>query len=196
MALAVTVLLGAGFLWWSTDELRAFTTEGARRLAVSQQPRALPVVRLEDQGGNSFGFQDYRGQYLVVEFIYSRCPTLCTTLGQSFQRIAGGMAPGRLGRDLSLLSISFDSLHDDTEALRGYAERFGADGRGWRVARLSDPGQLAPLLRTFGVVVVPDDMGGFEHNAALHVVDPAGRLSQIYDYRAANQVIADLGGRR
>lgn len=196
MALAVTVLLGSGFLWWSTDELRAFTTEGARRLAVSRQPRALPAIRLEDQDGNAFGFQDYHGQHLMVEFIYTRCPTLCTTLGQSFQRIAAGIAPDRLGRDLSLLSITFDTEHDDTKALRGYAERFGAGGRKWRVARVNEPSQLAPLLRTFGVVVIPDDMGGFEHNAALHLVDPDGRLSRIYDYGAAKQVIADLGGGR
>ena len=192
-ALIAVVTLGGAFLWWSTDELRAFTTEGARRLAVAQQPRDLPETVLEGQDGALFGFDDYRGRRVLVEFIYTRCPTVCGALGQSFERIAHRLPPERLGRDIVLLSVSFDPEHDDPAALRDYAQRFpAADGRGWRMARVNDPVQLARLLRTFGIVVIPDGMGGFEHNAAIHLVGPDGRLARIYEAGAADRLAVEL----
>lgn len=52
----------------------------------------------------------------------------------------------------------------------------------WRFATVADPRELAPLLRQFRVIVIPDGLGGYEHNAALLVVDPRGRLVRIFDY--------------
>lgn len=195
VSLGLVLLLGAVFLWWSTDELRAFTSEGARRLEVARQPRDLPEASLTDQDGVPFRLRDLRGRWVVVEFVYTRCATLCTALGNSFERIARRLPPGRLGRDVVLLSVSFDPDHDDRAALADFAGRHaGAGGPGWRVARLDDRRQLAALLSTFGVVVVPDGMDGFEHNAALHVVDPGGRLWRIRDVTAVDEVLADLEG--
>lgn len=195
-SLALVVILGAVFLWWSTDELRAFTSEGARRLEVSRQPRQLPEALLTDQDGAPFRLGDLKGKWVVVEFVYTRCATLCSALGNSFERIARRLPPGRLGGDVILLSVSFDPRNDDQPALRDFAARFsGAGTGGWRVARVGDGWQLSALLATFGVVVVPDGAGGFEHNAALHVVDPGGRLSRIHDVTAVDLVLAELGGR-
>ena len=37
-----------------------------------------------------------------------------------------------------------------------------------RVARPRDARQTAALLQAFGEVAVPDGLGGYEHNAAIH----------------------------
>ena len=39
-----------------------------------------------------------------------------------------------------------------------------------------DAAERAGLLAAFGIVVVPDGRGDFVHNAAIHVVEPDGRL--------------------
>jgi protein SCO1/2 len=45
------------------------------------------------------------------------------------------------------------------------------------------PRQLhSGVFGRFQVVVIPDGMGGFEHNAALLVVDGRSRLVRIFDY--------------
>lgn len=194
IALTLVITMGGAFLWQSTDELRAFTTEGARRLAVARQPRELPEALLVDQAGTAFRLQEYRGKRVLVEFIYTRCPTLCSVLGLTFERIARKMPSRRFGKDVFLLSITFDPQHDDAAALSDYAARFSsADGRSWRMARVDDPEQLAGLLQTFGITVIPNEEGGFEHNAAIHLIGPDGRLSRIYEAGAADQVAAELG---
>lgn len=178
---ALVSLLGAGTLWWGTDGLAAFTTEGARRMEVLHSPRPLPAAVLEDQDGRAFQLQDYRGRLLAVEFIYTRCATVCRDLGRAFRRIRDRVPGQMLGSDFALVSISFDSRHDDPTALKHYGHAHGADSDHWRIARVRDPDELAALLEVFGVVAIPDGRGGFEHNAAIHLVGRAGRLVEIID---------------
>lgn len=190
-ALLVTAT-GIAALWWGTDGLRAYTSEAARRLAVLSEPRPIPEVVLEDQDGRQFRLQDYRGKLLAVEFIYVNCPSVCTALGQSFQQIRNNIPAVALGRDIVLLSISFDPARDTPPRLKDYARRFGADGHNWRVARIEDEEGLKTVLETFGIVVIPDEFGGYEHNAALHLVNGEGRLALILDYNQPLQFAAEV----
>ena len=49
------------------------------------------------------------------------------------------------------------------------------------VCNPSDEKALQTLLDRFGVVVIPDGMGGYEHNAALLVMNGKGQLVRIFD---------------
>lgn len=177
---AVAALLGAGVLAAGTDGFRAFTTEQTRRLDVVRRPRRLPPVALEDQDGRPFVLAEYGGRPLVVDFIYTQCRTVCGLLSASVQRMyrlqgVSGDVP------VPLVSISFDAARDSRAALAQYASKYGADGRRWRFARVTDARDLPALLAAFGVVVVPDSAGDFEHNAAVHLVNREGRLARIVD---------------
>ena len=180
-ALCVTVL-GSGVLTWGTDGFNAFTDEGARRYAVQQEPRPVPDAVFQDQSGRRFDFTDLRGRVVAVEFIYVNCPTVCSTLGQAFRRVHDALPAALRGRDVVLLSVSFDPRRDVPSRLADYAQRHGADGTAWRVVRIEDRTALQAWLRAFGIVVIDDGLGGFEHNAALHLVDRAGRLARIEDF--------------
>lgn len=180
IALLVT-LMGIGVLWWGTDGFSAFTAEGARRADILRTPRTLPAVVLEDQDGRAFRLQDYRGKLLAVDFIYTRCTTVCRSLGMAFKQIRDRVPPQALGREFALLSISIDADRDDVDSLKAYGRIYGADSTNWRIARVRSKADLKPLLAAFGIVVIPDGLGGFEHNAALHLLDREGRLVQIND---------------
>lgn len=172
------LVLGGALLWNATQGLRVFTAEGARRTAVERTPRHVPNVTLVGMNGETISFPDRDGKPALVEFIYTRCPTICTKLGETFVRLSPKIAAA--GNDTKLVSISFDLLHDDSQALQGYAELHGADGVSWTVARPASRNDLDKLLETFEVTVIPDGYGGFEHNAAVHYVDRQGRLAGIY----------------
>ena len=192
IASVAVVLAATGVFSWATDGFSAFTAETARRALVLRQPRPIPPVVLEDQQGRAFTLADYRGRQLALEFIYVRCDSVCRSLGAAFKQISDTLPAGVLGRDLALLSISFDPLNDDVAALREWAARQGADGEHWRVARPRDARQTAALLQAFGVVAVPDGLGGYEHNAAIHLLDHDGRLVRISDIEAPRDFIAAL----
>lgn len=178
---ALVTILGSGVLWQGTDGFVAFTAESARRVALLRAPRTLPAVVLEDQDGRIFDLQDYQGRLLAVEFIYTRCTTVCRTLGMAFKQIRDYVPQQTLGRDFALLSISFDVEADTPGRLKAYGDAYGADGKRWRVARVRNTAQLPPLLDAFGIVVIPDGLGGFEHNAAIHLLGRDGKLALISD---------------
>ncbi|MGH8134113.1 MAG: SCO family protein [Steroidobacteraceae bacterium] len=185
-------LAGGGALAAVTDGFRAFTTESARRIAVRDHPVAVPAVALQSQSGAPLQFADFRGQWLLVDFIYTRCPTVCLALGGDFAQLqrllAAPMAAGRV----RLLSVSFDPAHDTPAQLAAYQQRFGELGTGWLAARPLTADGLARLKRAFGITVVPDPYGGYTHNTAVHLVDPRGRLVEILDSGDAERVAQDV----
>ena len=170
-----------------THDFQVWTAEGARRLEVVLQPVAVPPVLAE---GPDISAQplvqlvSVPGAITLVDFIYTRCQTVCLTLGSSFQQLQASLLNDRAtgqGTGVRLLSISFDSAHDTPAALQAYAQQLQADPTVWRFVRLPDAVQTQQLLRRFQVVVVPDGRGDYEHNAALLLLDGQGRLVRIFD---------------
>lgn len=187
-ALSLLLLLGG---WaaasWLTYDFQVWTDEGARRLEVALRPVAAPQVAVEGPGLAPMALPALLrqgGGVTIADFIYTRCQTVCLTLGSSFQQLQAALrADAAAGQDsgVRLLSISFDGARDDPPALHAYAARLGADAALWRFVRVPAPGEQQALLRRLGVVVVPDGRGDYEHNAALLVFDTHGRLVRVFD---------------
>ena len=175
---------------WLTLDFQVWTAEGARRLAVAQSPVPAPDVMLHGPGIDNTALPALLaadGAVTIIDFIYTRCQTVCLTLGSSFQQmqsdLQAGARKGEAGaRGVRLLSISFDPAHDTPAVLAAYAARLQADSPRWRFAAPAPAEALQTLLERFEVVVIPDGTGGYEHNAALLVVDGRGRLLRIFDY--------------
>lgn len=183
---------GLGALALATDGFRAFTTESARRLTVAKQPRALPQLALQTADGRSIDFTVLRGHWLLVDFIYTRCESYCSVQGNEYARLQQRLAEPIARGQVLLLSISFDPAHDGPAQLAAYQRRSGDHGAGWIAARPARASDLPVLLRSFGVTAVPDRLGGYVHNAAIAVVDPAGRLVAITDWASTQEAEAHV----
>jgi len=187
----LAVLLGGGLLFKATDGLRAVTMEGARRIAVAETQPAVPDVMLETMQGALVPLRSSGGETLLVEFVYTSCPVVCQLAASDFAEIRDRFSAS--GAKVRMISVSFDPQRDDPAAMAAYGEAHGADGRIWTVAR-PRPGDLNRLLDVFGVTVIPDEWLGFEHNAAIHVIDGTGRLVSIFDTDAVDAVVSAVGG--
>ena len=182
LSLSLALLLAGGAtLDAATDGFQAFTTESARRLAVRRHPVDVPALALQTQSGERIDFAGLRGRWLLIDFIYTRCPSYCRALGSEFAQLQDRLAAPLAQGEVELLSISFDPVHDTPRELAAYLQRAGSRGAGWRAARPLDAEGLARLERSFGLTVIEGAAGEYTHNAALHVVDPQGRLVEIVD---------------
>jgi protein SCO1/2 len=193
IALPVALGAGVGALGFGTNGFRIFTSEGVRRDAVARAPRDLPDVALEDQDGRRFRLAELRGRVVLMEFIYTRCATICLALGATFQQLRERIARAHPGAGVQLLTVSFDPAYDDPPRLAAFAERHGGAGPDWCFARPLDDRGLAALLAACGIVVRPDRYGGFDHNAAIHLIDRAGRLARVLGPVAIDQAMTELG---
>ncbi len=180
------LLAGGAALSAATDRFQAFTTETARRLAVRRHPIQIPSVALQLQSGSRISLADLRGKWLLVDFIYTRCPSYCVALGGEFAQLQDTLERPLTQGKVQLLSISFDPAHDTPAQLKAYMQRSRDRGQGWIAARPIEPQGLVQLKQAFGITVIADPAsGGYTHNAAIHLVDPSGRLVQIFDEDAA-----------
>jgi protein SCO1/2 len=188
---AMLALAGYAAAAWLTHDFQVWTAEGARRLEVALQPVPSPAVEVDGPGTapQALSLVLADGQSVtLVDFVYTRCQTVCLAMGSSFQQMQRALQ--ERGGKVKLLSISFDGGHDTPDVLRAYATRLSADPALWQFVRARDLQGTQRLLADFQVVVVPDGRGDFEHNAAFLVVDQQGRLVRIFDY-AEQQLALD-----
>lgn len=184
---ASTAVLMAGLtlLWFATGGGQAFTTETLRRQQVASQPQQIEAFDLTLASGQKTTLNAVLaggGKVWLVDFVYTRCQTVCSSLGSIYQQLQAQIGARGLQGKVGLLSISFDPANDTAPALAEYSARMQMDPGIWQIVTLTDWQDRRRLLEAFGIMVLPAPLGEFEHNAALHVVGSDGRLHQIIDY--------------
>lgn len=181
-AALVALVAGVTLTHQVTDGFGAFTLESARRLNALQAPKLNRELALELAEGPSATLGTIPEQVLLVDFIYTRCPTLCQALGTTYKQLGDALSREIASGAVQLVSVSFDPDHDTPQALHDYRARFAPGLRqGWTIGRPQSDHDKRAWLDAFGVVVIPDRYGGFAHNAAVHIVDDQRRLVAITD---------------
>lgn len=173
--------LAAGLAQW-THGFEIWTFEGRRQVQwQAGELRAAPAALrgLDGQAPDLWASAEAAPAAYLVDFIYTRCPSICRTLGSQYQQMQRELAGSRAVR---LVSVSFDLEHDDPAQLARYASRLQADPQSWTLAVPATQGDADRLLRSLGVVVVPDGQGGFVHNGAIHLLDRQGRLRGLFEF--------------
>ena len=182
-AASLAVLLaGLVALFHATAGGTAYTTETLRRSEVGRAPLPVPDFRVVDAQGREQPLRELLaadGRVWIVDFVYTRCATLCLSLGTVFQQLQAQVLAQGLQDRVGLLSISFDPEHDRPPALATYARRMGMQPEAWQLVSLAEPADRRRLLDSFGIMVVRAPLGEFEHNAALHLVTAEGELVRI-----------------
>jgi protein SCO1/2 len=143
--------------------------------------REAPDFTLLDPAGQPVSLSALRGRAVLVSFIYTACPSACPLVSARMARLARRLAAARLlGRRAVLLSVTVDPERDGPEVLARHARGFGADPPGWRFLR-ADRARLGPVLAAYDEWTRPAPRGEIEHPARLHLIDPRGRVREIYD---------------
>lgn len=117
----ITVLVtGYTTLAWATNGWKIWTAESARRLAVKEKPITLPDARLRDARGQSISLTAFDRPILLIDFIYTRCPSVCVAMGAEFRWWQSDLRTHGLDDDVQLLSLTFDSRNDGPQELAGH----------------------------------------------------------------------------
>jgi protein SCO1/2 len=91
-----------------------------------------PDFKLINQKRRPVALSDLRGKVVVVNFIYTSCalPNFCLRVANNFGVLQKRFRT-QLGRDLILLTITFDPVHDTPEVLTKYASQWNANPAHW-----------------------------------------------------------------
>lgn len=182
VSILMVILFGITLFFIGTDGFQAFTAETARTNKLLKEKPALPYAILEDSLGEQYSFDEFKGRYILMTFIYTACSTVCPMLEKNVANIYEKVPARYLGEDIVFLSISFDTDRDTPEVLAHYAEFFGSDEHTWRMVRVPDDEELKTLLDEFGIIAIPDGQGDYQHNVAYYLVDREGYLMDVMDF--------------
>jgi protein SCO1/2 len=174
---------GITLIYLQTDNFQAFTAESARRHDIEEQPIKLSDYQLIDATGKQVSFSDLQGKTLLIDFIYTRCPTVCTLLGSSYANLQRKIIKDKRLKNVALISISFDLTYDNSDTLKAYQQRYTQNPEQWYMFVPKSKQQLKTMLEEFGVVVIDDLYGGFIHNSAVHITNDIGYLVKVTDWQ-------------
>ena len=91
----------------------------------------VPAFTLTDDGGRVFTEEALRGHPTIVDFVFTRCDTICPVVSARMQRLQERLGDPK-AEAVKLLSISVDPIYDTPDKLAAYAERFGAKPEKWK----------------------------------------------------------------
>ena len=183
LATCIVCAMGAIAVYDQTDGYTVVTTESARRADILHQPRTLPDADLTGVWGDAGSLRENLlndGRLAIVDFIYTRCISLCMAMATEFQQLQQAILERGLEARVRLLSLSFDPM-DTPQRLATYGKRMHAEPGVWEFATLSDKASRDAVMESFGIVVVPASGDQYVHNAAYHVVSGSGTLMRIID---------------
>jgi len=162
----------------TTTPIKSAADGGTQML---QQGDRVPAgLTLTNQAGESLQIGDYRGQALVLTFIYTRCPlpTYCPLMSKQFAALQPQLRE-RYGEEAQLLSISFDPAYDTPQVLREYASKYTDRLDTWTFAT-GDSSQVERATGLFGVHAQKTGSEEITHNLTTALIGPEGHVRRLW----------------
>jgi protein SCO1 len=86
-------------------------------------------MRFVNQLGQQVSFDDLKGKVIVLDFFFTRCPTICPQLGKAMKKLQASFPHN--DSIVQFVSISVDPKHDSVKQLRKWAEKFDVNPDSW-----------------------------------------------------------------
>ncbi len=141
---------------------------------------AVPDFAVTTLEGKTLKLADLRGSFVVLTFVYTRCPLpqFCPAMDRKFQELASriGLMKDRKP-PIRLLSVSFDPENDTPEALRAHAARVGARPPVWTYSVASHD-ELKKVAERLGLMYGPTGKE-IVHNLSTVVIAPDGTVVRL-----------------
>lgn len=137
---------------------------------------------------------DYRGDFIVMGFIYTNCPDICSLITQNLMRIQKDM---NYPEDVQFIAATFDPVRDTPSTLRKYGNSFGAGenftfltGDSTQVFALMDSAGVRSQISMSKTTEDGRDLYFINHSDKIMVLDKQSRV--IFEYGGSQKMIPSL----
>ena len=132
-----------------------------------------PDFTLTNELGHSVSLADYRGQVVVLTFLYSTCGDTCTVIAQ---QIRGAL--NELPHQVPVLIVSADPATDSRASVDRFLAQTSLSGR---AQYLTGPlSQLRPIWRAYRIKPASAGARVFDEYASVMLLDRAGRERVLF----------------
>lgn len=86
-------------------------------------------IRFVNQLGKTVSLEELKGKILVIDFFFTRCPSICPGLANRMKKLQDSYVKN--DSIVQFISISVDPEHDSVPQLRKFADRFNINHDTW-----------------------------------------------------------------
>ena len=144
------------------------------------QNHTVKDFNLINQNGNVITSKDYENKIYVVDFFFTRCPSICPIMTDNMKLVQDEYIDDN---NIMLLSLSVTPDIDNIEVLKNYAIEKGVNDLKWNITTGSKK-HIYELARKSYFAVVDQGDGGlqdFIHTPNFVLVDTKKQIRGIYD---------------
>ncbi|SIQ03738.1 protein SCO1/2 [Chryseobacterium sp. RU37D] len=138
----------------------------------------VPDFQLIDQNNKKITNKDMLGKVYLVEFFFSRCPTICPVMNSNMKAIEDKIN----NPDFGIISISIDPENDTPERLKEHAKRIGVKSPNWHFLT-GDRDYIGSVADQFNIYIGDneDDGENLSHSGMIALVDKDGNIRCRYN---------------
>ncbi|KVV14498.1 SCO family protein [Flavobacterium sp. TAB 87] len=135
----------------------------------------VPKFDLSNQDNQKVTNEAYKGKVYVLEFFFTKCPSICPKMNVSMLEIENKFFGNP---NFGIISITIDPEHDTTKVLKEHAAELGVRSSSWNFLT-GDKAAIFDLSnKGFNLYAGENDKvnGGFEHSGLFALVDKEGNI--------------------
>jgi len=138
----------------------------------------VPQFELTDQNNKKITDKDMLGKVYLVEFFFSRCPTICPVMNTNMRAIEDEIN----SPDFGIISISIDPENDTPQTLKEHAERIGVKSPNWHFLT-GNRDYIGEIADEFNIYVgdKEDESENLNHSGMIALVDKDGNIRCRYN---------------
>lgn len=153
-----------------------------------------PDFRLTDQFGHSVALSQFKGQPIVLTFLYTHCPDVCPLTAEKLHAVVQNL--GTNAQHVTILAVSTDPVRDTLAAAQSFSQvHHMLNAWHYLIGRHDE---LVPVWSAYSVFAQPavasaTTPGTVTHTSAIFVIDKQGRERVFFgDGFTSDQLTADL----
>lgn len=138
----------------------------------------VPDFTLTDQNNKTVTNKNMLGKVYLVEFFFSKCPTICPVMNTNMRAIEEEINNPGFG----IISISIDPENDTPQTLKQHADRIGVKSPNWHFLT-GDRDYIGKLADQFNIYVgdKEDESESLNHSGMIALVDQEGNIRCRYN---------------
>lgn len=139
--------------------------------------KEAPGFALKDAKGRPVSLADFRGNAVVLHFIYASCPDACPLHADLIARIQAMVNQTPMRDQVQFITITTDPVNDTPEVLEAYGPPHGLDPVNWvfLTSGPDKPDETRALVERYGHSFVTTKDGTQVHGVVTHIIDKRGR---------------------
>lgn len=158
--------------------------------------------KLVNQLGDTVTFDSLDGKILIIDFFFTRCPTICPRMTLNMKRIAESIHNGKRVGDktnkrVHFLSVSIDPERDSLSRIKAWADRFQVNPEQWWILTGNRDSIYRFVLEEIKLGLIDGEGvdSNFVHSDKFVLLDAARRVRGYYsglDSMELNKLSNDL----